>query len=74
VNIGNFTAITAIQGYIGRQAGRHVATVHCSCHMHSVCVRACVRVCVCVCECVISQFHKNDKVTPLRECEISQIF
>ena len=25
-------------------------------------------------ECVISQFHKNDKVTPLRECEISQIF
>ena len=41
---------------------------------HAQCVCACVRVCVCVCECVISQFHKNDKVTPLRECEISQIF
>ena len=64
MNIGNFTAITAIQGYIGRQAGmwvRYIAAVTCTV---CVCVCACVRACVCVCECVISQFHKNDKVTP----------
>ena len=74
MNIRNFTAITAIQGYIDRQAGRQAGRYGTLQLSHAQCVCVCVRVCVCVCVCVISQFHKNDKVTPLRECEISQIF